>query len=166
MTTQRLHRSSKDRMLFGVASGMAEYFDVDVTLVRLLWLLFIFATGGAGILLYIALAIIMPREETTATEPRDVIRENLESMPGEAAEAGRRLGEAVRGPATEGQQAQPSPTGERRRRNTLALVLITIGLILLTINLGWWSWFRWDIFWPLVLIAIGVAIIVVRYRRS
>ncbi len=166
MTTQRLHRSSKDKMLFGVASGMAEYFDVDVVLVRLLWLLFIIATGGVGILLYIALAIIMPREETTATEPRDVVRENLASIPDEAAEAGRRLGEAVRGPAQEGQQAQTPPAGERRRRNTLALALIAIGLVLLTINLGWWSWFRWDIFWPLVLIAIGVAIMVARYRRS
>ena len=48
-------------MLAGVASGMAEYFDVDPTLVRVLWLVSIFF-GGIGLLAYIVLAIIMPNE--------------------------------------------------------------------------------------------------------
>jgi phage shock protein C len=48
-------------MLAGVASGMAEYFEVDPTLIRVLWLISIFF-GGLGLFAYIVLAIIMPIE--------------------------------------------------------------------------------------------------------
>lgn len=57
--TKRLTRSSYDRKIAGVCSGLAEYFGVDATLVRLL---FVIATlfGGPGLLLYIILWVIMP----------------------------------------------------------------------------------------------------------
>ena len=57
--TKKLHRSKNDRWLAGVCGGLAEYFDVDGTLVRVLFILFGFAVGG-GILIYIILWIIMP----------------------------------------------------------------------------------------------------------
>ncbi len=62
---RRLTRCRHDRMLAGVASGMAEYFEVDPTLVRVLWLISIFF-GGIGLLAYIVLAIIMPNEPDVA----------------------------------------------------------------------------------------------------
>lgn len=58
----RLYRCRHDRRLAGVASGLAESFDLDPTLVRLLWFLSIFFTGGLSILLYIGLALIVPQE--------------------------------------------------------------------------------------------------------
>ena len=58
---RRLYRCRHDKRLAGVSSGLAEYFDVDVSLVRVLWVLSIFF-GGLGILAYIALAIIVPLE--------------------------------------------------------------------------------------------------------
>ncbi|MDO4617536.1 MAG: PspC domain-containing protein [Lachnospiraceae bacterium] len=48
-----------DRKIAGVCSGIAEYFDIDPTIVRLVWLLFVLG-GGSGILVYIIAAIIMP----------------------------------------------------------------------------------------------------------
>ncbi len=52
---------SDDRKLFGVCAGIAEYFDVDPTLVRVAWAcITIFSTMFPGIILYIVLAIIMP----------------------------------------------------------------------------------------------------------
>jgi len=57
----RLYRSRTDRMLAGVAGGIAKYFNVDPTLVRLLFVLFALA-GGPGLLVYIILWIIMPVE--------------------------------------------------------------------------------------------------------
>ena len=56
---KRLYRSKNSRMLCGVCGGIAEYFDIDPTLVRLGWALFC-ALGGSGILAYIIAAIIIP----------------------------------------------------------------------------------------------------------
>ena len=61
----RLYRCRHDRRLAGVAAGMAEFFDLDPTLVRILWFLSIFVTGGITILLYIGLALIVPNEPIT-----------------------------------------------------------------------------------------------------
>jgi phage shock protein C len=58
---RRLYRCQHDRILAGVASGMAERFDLDPTLVRLLWVASVFF-GGFGLLLYIVMAIIVPLE--------------------------------------------------------------------------------------------------------
>jgi phage shock protein PspC (stress-responsive transcriptional regulator) len=57
---KRLYRSGNERVLGGVCGGIAEYFNIDPTIVRLLWILFIFAFG-AGILLYLIAWLIMPR---------------------------------------------------------------------------------------------------------
>jgi len=56
---KKLHRSQTDKMIAGVCGGIAEYFGIDSTLVRLGWVLFTFA-GGSGILAYIIAWIIMP----------------------------------------------------------------------------------------------------------
>ena len=56
---KKLHKSSQNRMLAGVCGGVAEYLDVDPTVVRLIWVAATLA-GGAGVLLYIAGAILMP----------------------------------------------------------------------------------------------------------
>ena len=56
---KRLYRIEEGKMLAGVCGGIAEYFNIDPTLVRLGWAL-ISAFAGAGIVAYIAAAIIMP----------------------------------------------------------------------------------------------------------
>ena len=58
---KRLYRSKGDRMLCGVCGGIAEYFGIDPTLVRLAWVLFC-ALGGSGALAYVIAAIIIPRK--------------------------------------------------------------------------------------------------------
>jgi phage shock protein PspC (stress-responsive transcriptional regulator) len=62
---RRLYRCRHDKLLAGVAAGVAEYFDLDPSLVRILFLLSIFL-GGVGLFLYIAMAIIVPLEPITA----------------------------------------------------------------------------------------------------
>lgn len=68
----RLYRCRHDRRLAGVASGLAEFFDLDPTLVRLLWFLSIFFTGGLSIVLYIGLALILPQERLSDLEATQV----------------------------------------------------------------------------------------------
>ena len=58
---KRLYRAAeKDSLVGGVCAGIAEYFDVDPTIVRLLWVLFIFG-WGTGLLAYLILWIVVPR---------------------------------------------------------------------------------------------------------
>jgi phage shock protein C len=56
---KRLARSSTDKKIAGVCGGLAEYLDLDPTLVRILWLLLVFF-GGTGILAYLILWIALP----------------------------------------------------------------------------------------------------------
>ena len=57
---KRLYKSNQNKMLDGVCGGIAEYFGIDPTVVRLIWALFSLM-GGCGILAYIIAAIIIPR---------------------------------------------------------------------------------------------------------
>ena len=57
---KKLYKSNTDRKLDGVCGGIAEYFDLDSTLVRLAWIIFC-CLGGSGIIAYILAAIVMPR---------------------------------------------------------------------------------------------------------
>ncbi|MGE5141405.1 MAG: PspC domain-containing protein [Rudaea sp.] len=63
--TRRLYRSRGERIIGGVCGGLAAYFDVDPTVIRLVFLLAALL-GGHGILVYLALWIIMPPEPLTA----------------------------------------------------------------------------------------------------
>ena len=59
MNEKKLYKSSTDTKLAGVCGGIAEYFNIDSTLVRLGWVVFSLL-GGSGLLAYIIAAIIMP----------------------------------------------------------------------------------------------------------
>ena len=58
---KRLYKSNMNKMLDGVCGGIAEYFNIDPTLVRLGWVL-LCALGGSGIAAYIVAAISIPRD--------------------------------------------------------------------------------------------------------
>lgn len=58
---KRLYKSSTDKKVCGVCGGIANYFDVDPTVIRLIWVIFTLA-GGGGLIAYIIAAIIMPDE--------------------------------------------------------------------------------------------------------
>ena len=56
---KRLYKSRTDKKIDGVCAGIADYFNIDPTLIRLAWILFC-ALGGSGILAYIVAALVMP----------------------------------------------------------------------------------------------------------
>ena len=58
---KRLYKDHSNQKLCGVCSGIAKFFDLDPTVIRLAWVLFS-ALGGSGILAYIISAIVMPDE--------------------------------------------------------------------------------------------------------
>lgn len=140
---KRLHRSTNESMLFGVAGGMAEYFDVDPTLVRIAWVVLTFASAGIALIAYLILAIIMPKHalpQHARTPTADVSTESSDPDY-DAPPAGRRWS---------------------RGRTLLGGVLVVMGVLFLLNSLGALHWWRWDIFWPVVIIAVGVAILASR----
>ena len=58
----RLYRSRSERMISGVAGGLAEYVDLDPTIVRLLLVVALLTTGPAALVLYLLCVMIIPRE--------------------------------------------------------------------------------------------------------
>ncbi len=67
-SANRLYRSRQERVIAGVAGGLAQYLNVDPTLVRLAFVVF-GLVSGVGLLVYIALAIVMPQRPAGETEP-------------------------------------------------------------------------------------------------
>jgi phage shock protein C len=61
---KRLYRSNKDRMLAGICGGIAEYFNIDPTIVRLLAVVGIFITASAFFWAYLIMWIIIPEQTT------------------------------------------------------------------------------------------------------
>jgi phage shock protein C len=57
-----MYRSRRDRMVAGVSGGLADYFDVDPAIIRLLWLAGFVTTGPLAVFAYLACAIVIPKE--------------------------------------------------------------------------------------------------------
>ena len=84
---KKLYRSKKDKMIAGICGGIAEYFDVDSTLIRLLAVIFILL-GGAGFVVYIIAWIIIPETPEKVSddkfdkreEPKEKIKKEAEEV--------------------------------------------------------------------------------------
>ncbi len=72
--SKRLFRSRYDKKIAGVCAGVADYFELDVTLVRVLWLLCIIL-GGTGFLIYVILWIVVPMEPERLYSPASTVQQ-------------------------------------------------------------------------------------------
>lgn len=130
MNSKRLQRTPDKAMIGGVCAGIAEYFDVDPTWIRLLAVLLIFASGF-GIVAYIVAWIVIPRGPL--------------AVPGQQ-----------NSPAGVG----PGRTETARSRGLAfipGIILILLGMAFLFDNL--FFWFRWHYVWPLLLVGAGILMI-------
>jgi phage shock protein C len=158
----RLYRSRNDRILFGVCGGLAKYFGIDSSLMRILVIVLTIATGGIVALIYIAMAFIVPLEGSTKTTPREIVLENVE----EAKTTAEGLGKDIRGTFSgKKPESQEAESLQARRRNVFGVILIVIGILLLLSVFGFFHWVGWAVLWPIVLIAIGLIIILSISRR-
>ena len=148
-------------MLFGVAGGMARYLDIDPAVVRIVWALLVIA-GGAGLLLYIVAAIVIPEEPAGWIPSREAVASPTAAS-GSATSASA-------GPA--GSAAPGAPWGYRaglgRRDRGGGAVLFGVILIVL----GAWFLLRrfipqidLDVVWPVVLLVLGAALVLGAMRR-
>lgn len=165
---RRLYRSRENSIIGGVCGGLAEYLDVDPTIVRLAWILTVFA-GGIGFALYLAAWLVIPPQPgyrrdddwQWATRARqEDRREEVEVDVDPTTAADERAAPQPR-PARE-----TTMTGRRVERDhgprTLGIILVLLGGFLLARNLL--PWLNWGRFWPLALVLLGVWIIVTAVR--
>ncbi len=68
MEKRRLYRDTDNKQIFGVCAGLADYLEVDVTLIRVLWLIAVLC-AGSGLLAYLIMAIVV--------EPKAVVMEKI-----------------------------------------------------------------------------------------
>lgn len=159
---KRLYRSQSDRMIWGVCGGLARYFDMDPTLVRIIAVLTILVSG-IGILAYIILTIVVPLETSKSTVPKDTIKENVEEMKRTADE----LGHEIQSTFSKGEgDTEEEAEVRHRRRSLFGIALVVIGVIFLLSSLDLLWWFRWSYLWPLAIVAIGLIIIVSNRRKK
>jgi phage shock protein C len=62
---RNLYRSRRDRMIAGVAAGIAAYVNIDPTIVRVLWVVAALASGGLFLIVYVAMVLVVPEEPGT-----------------------------------------------------------------------------------------------------
>lgn len=145
---KKLTRLKTDRMLFGVCSGIAEYLNVDVTIIRLLFVI-LTVSGGSGLFIYLVMSFIVPEEGSTAKTTGEVLKENGKTI-GERAES---LASSVETIA--------------KTKNTqlwIGLGVIAFGVILMLENVGILDISRFlyifvRVLWPLAIIFLGTLIL-------
>jgi phage shock protein C len=168
---KRLYRSARERMLGGVAAGIAEYFDVDPTIVRLVFVLTVLV-GGAGVLAYIIMWIVIPQRPfvpnnmnynippQTAGESASTgtVGGSTETTPNEASSANQASSEtqgAGNDPVSEFQEKMKKQ--KEKRGVTFGIILVILGIFLLADSMLPQIRFH-DIF-PIAIMAAGVIIL-------
>lgn len=169
MVHERLYRSRTDRVLFGVAGGFAEWLDVDPSLVRLVWALLVVA-GGAGLLLYVIAALVIPEE------PWELSADGPASAADATAAAAGTAGTAAAGTAPAGMSRTEARQARRAARQAarphrdgtgllvLGVILVAVGGLFLVRDLL--PAFDDRFFGPALLIAIGVVLVAGAVRRQ
>lgn len=127
-TPKKLYRPKKNRIIAGVCAGLANYFNIDPWIVRLVFLALLFADGVAA-LIYIILIFVIPEEPADAAEIINTAE-------------------------------KPVTNWLANRKNVFAFILIGLGIIFLLKQIVPWTWFNANLFWPLVIVAVGIWLII------
>lgn len=162
----RLYRSRHERMISGVAGGLAERLDVDPSIVRVIWVLLVLPTGFLALLAYVVMAIVVPEEPPVGGPVAETAAA--------AAAAGEGAGEAPTAPAWPDARAQRRSEREARRAARraeggnaaiiLGGILVVVGALFLARQ--FLPELDFDLLWPIALMVIGVALVLGSVRRA
>ncbi|MCX6730619.1 MAG: PspC domain-containing protein [Candidatus Roizmanbacteria bacterium] len=146
---KRLLRDSTSKILAGVASGIARYFDVDPNIIRLLFIV-LAVCGGSGVLIYILLWLLLPSDTSKTVDGRDMFKENVQQMK-----------EAVQEFAKEVKREAHQEVSDKKEKSqqSLGVILVIVGLIFLLTNLGLLDFFIIKKLWPVLLIFLGILVV-------
>ena len=166
----RLYRSRDDRMITGVAGGVAEHIDADPSIIRIVWAILIVLTGGLALLVYVVMAIVVPERPAGMVAPTaGVDPDGAASAPGPVAADGSWVapdGSTVPMAASAPPRARRRRDPEDRARAGLIGGLVLIGLGGLFLAREFLPTFDFDLWWPTLLIGLGVLLVVVAVLPS
>jgi len=157
----RLYRSRDDRMLAGVAGGLAEYWDADPSLIRIAWAFLAIFTGGIALIAYIVMAIVVPEDPDVpvfATGPAEPAPVPPTADWQSQHAANRAAARAARRQA----RAQRRASGPHTGALIIGAVLVLLGTWFLLEEFV--PAFNADMFWPLALVGLGALILVMAVR--
>lgn len=139
-------------MIGGVCGGLAQYFGLDATLVRIFFVLLALG-NGAGVLIYFLLWIMLPREGQEEFASGETIRTAADEMAARARALGGDLGTNL-------------PQAGTRGAVIIGVVLILVGLVSFfeNLHLPFLWWLNFNALWPLLLIVGGVVLILRRTK--
>ncbi len=133
---KKLQRDTKHKVIGGVCAGLANYFDMDASLLRLL-LAFMILFAGIGFWLYIILWIVMP-----AGNGFQPTAETIDAVTNDAS---------------------PNP---QINKGSLVVGLILIGLGALGLIHRFVPAFNWQMVWPIILIVLGLVLLIPKDKKS
>jgi phage shock protein PspC (stress-responsive transcriptional regulator) len=149
----RLYRSTTDKMLGGVCAGLGKYLRIDVTIVRLFFVVLTMA-GGFGPLLYFILWIVLPPEGHVV-------------IPGEHTNLdGDELKERAGMVRDDFVNAVKAPNQNAIRFIGIALVLAGGFMILKQFDIPWLSWLNSGVVWAVLILLAGIALLVRGVNRD
>jgi phage shock protein C len=154
---KRLYRSAKSKVFGGVAGGIAEYFDIDPVIIRLLFVVIAFA-GGGGAVVYLILWIALPLEPLTANSF------NMNMGSSEPSGAGNPDGQPAADYSTGSSNPFNIPVKHENRNGLIGgIVLISLGLIFLANRFI--PNIHFSDIWPLVLVVLGGVLIATSFAE-
>jgi phage shock protein C len=138
---KKLYRDENRKVIAGVCAGLADYFSIDVTIMRLIFVLTLIYHGG-GTLAYIILWIVMPRRNTILNEPIVDYTVRDENRPFQSVNQNFRV------------------NNNKNVAQIGGIVLILLGVFFLLDQLDIIPyWFNFEQFWPVILVVIGLMLI-------
>ena len=141
MSEMRLTRSKSDKVIAGVCGGLGAFLNIDSTLVRLAFVILLFASG-IGLPIYVILWIIMPEADGESRFDSEAIQKNLGDI-GDSLQSG---------------------FSRIDRRGTVGILLVLMGAYFLFSQLGWLNWISGAVFWPLVIVGFGAYLLIKRSK--
>ena len=146
MKEKQLIRPKEGRIFFGVSMGLADYFNIDPVIIRVLFVI-LTIWGGSGLILYIVGIFVIPDEK------KDDIKKETNDIKSRKKD----ISEKIQNDAQVVAHDIKVNIKDKNNSYVFGLIILVVGVILLLSNT--FSWFSWDKFWPLAIIAIGILII-------
>lgn len=141
-----LYRSETNKIIAGVCGGLGEYFNIDPTIIRIIFILItIFA--GSGILIYIILWLVIPSESTQHNLSQNNVSENLKDMKKTAEKFAHDIG-----------RGNKSEIKDKDSKAWWGFLIILLGLAFLLNNYGIFDFSETRKLWPIILIILGLSI--------
>ena len=172
---ERLMRSRDDRMLAGVAGGLAELWDADPTIIRLAWIFLAVVTGGIALIVYIVMAIVVPDADAVLWTAGPIATSAPAPEPDQGPVPGALPDPATWSPPLDPRSARLAARAARRAERRAARrasdwplllggFLVIIGAMLLVRE--WLPQFDANWFGPTLLILFGVLLLATAIRRG